>query len=234
MNILMTRPLIDAEDLMGKFFSLGHRIIHLPTLKILPAKLDLIDVDKYNALIFTSANAIRNLKIIKQDKNKLCFCVGAMTEKIARLRGFNNTISAGGTVNALKNLIISSNQISKKSKVAYVCGDNISYDLDLELKREGIGIDKIVNYFSEKITDLNEENRKIVESHPPDIIFVYSARSALSFLEIVKKYSLYPLMTESKVMCISKKVANIFSSDKWKKVKIFNPGDELLQIKENN
>ena len=230
----MTRPLIDAEDLMGKFFSLGHRIIHLPTLKILPAKLDLIDIDKYHALIFTSANAIRNLKIIKQDKNKLCFCVGAMTEKIARLRGFNNTISAGGTVNALKNLIISSNQISKKSKVAYVCGDNISYDLDLELKREGIEIDKIVNYFSEKITDLNEENRKIVESHPPDIIFVYSARSALSFLEIVKKYSLYPLMTGSKVMCISKKVADIFSTSNWKKVKIFSPGDELLQLKKDN
>ena len=39
MNILITRPLIDAEDLMGKMFSLGHKIIHLPTLKILPAKL---------------------------------------------------------------------------------------------------------------------------------------------------------------------------------------------------
>ena len=34
MNILITRPLIDAEDLMGKFFSLGHKIIHIPTLKI--------------------------------------------------------------------------------------------------------------------------------------------------------------------------------------------------------
>ena len=34
MNILITRPLIDAEDLMGKLFSLGHKIIHIPTLKI--------------------------------------------------------------------------------------------------------------------------------------------------------------------------------------------------------
>jgi hypothetical protein len=40
-------------------------------------------------------------------------------------------------------------------------------------------------------------------------------------------------MTESKVMCISKKVADVFFSDKWKKIKIFNPGDELLQIKED-
>ena len=73
MNILITRPLIDAEDLMGKLFSLGHKIIHIPTLKINPAKLEPIDAKKYNAFIFTSANAIRNLKVTEQDKNKLCF-----------------------------------------------------------------------------------------------------------------------------------------------------------------
>ena len=87
MNILITRPLIDAEDLMGKLFSLGHKIIHLPTLKIIPAKLPPLDPNKYNAFIFTSANAVRNLNVNEQDSNKLCFCVGAMTEKIARIKG---------------------------------------------------------------------------------------------------------------------------------------------------
>jgi len=234
MNILITRPLIDAEDLMGKFFSLGHKIIHVPTLKISFAKIEPIDANQYDAFIFTSANAIRNLKVIKQDKSKLCFCVGAITEKIVRMSGYNNTISAGGTVNALKNLIISSSQISKKSKIAYFCGDNVSYDLDLELKREGIKTKKIINYTSEKITDLNEDNKKFIINYPPDIIFVYSARSAASFIEIVKKYTLYTLMTGSQVMCISKKVADVFTSNNWKKVKIFNAGDELLQLVEKN
>ena len=233
MNILITRPLIDAEDLMGKLFSLGHKIIHIPTLKIVPAKLDPINVKQFDAFIFTSANAVRNLKVTEQDKNKICFCVGSMTEKIARSIGYNNTISAGGTVNALKNLIVNSSQINEKSKIAYFCGDNVSYDLDLELKKDGINTSKIINYFSEKITDLNDQNKKIIESHPPDIIFVYSARSALSFLEIVKNHSLYPLMTGSKVKCISKKVADIFPIREWKKVEIFNPGEELLQLGEH-
>ncbi len=230
MNILITRPLIDAEDLMGKLFSLGHKIIHIPTLKISSAKIEAVDANKYHAYIFTSANAIRNLKTVKQDKNKLCFCVGAITEKIARMSGYKNTVSAGGTVNALKNLIISSSQINEKSNIAYFCGDNVSYDLDLELKIEGMKVSKFINYTSEKISDLNEENKKIIYSHPPDLIFVYSTRSAISFIEIVKKYSLYPLMTGSKVMCISKKVADIFFKDNWKKVKVFDPGDELLQL----
>jgi uroporphyrinogen-III synthase len=234
MNILITRPLIDAEDLMGKFFSLGHKIIHIPTLKISSVKAEPIDESQYNAFIFTSANAIRSLKVTKQDKSKLCFCVGAITEKIARMSGYNNTVSAGGTVNALKNLVINSNQVNEQSKIAYFCGDNISYDLDLELKKEGLKVKKIINYTSEKITDLNDENKKIISNHPPDIIFVYSVRSAVSFIEIVKKYSLYTLMTGSKVMCISKNVADIFTINNWKKVKMFSPGDELLQLEESS
>ena len=40
------------------------------------------------------------------------------------------------------------------------------------LKKE----DKIINYTSEKIVDLNKENNKIILDHPPDIILVYSKR----------------------------------------------------------
>ena len=234
MNIIITRPLIDAEDLMEKFFAYGHKIIHLPTLKIFANETDLINPDNFDAFVFTSANAVRNLKLTNTNKNLHCFCVGSITEKIARQSGFINTSSAGGTVNALKNLIMISDKVNKNSNLAYFCGDNITYDLNQELKREGIKTDKIINYTSAKITDLNEENNKIISSHPPDIIFVYSTRSAISFIEIVKKYSLYPLMTGSKVMCISKKVAEIFSANNWKKVGIFIPGDELLRLKEDN
>ena len=92
MNILITRPLIDSEDLMGKLFSLGHKIIHIPTLKISSYKIESVNLNQYDALIFTSANAIRNLKVVSEEKNKLCFCVGSITEKIARQSDFNNTL----------------------------------------------------------------------------------------------------------------------------------------------
>ena len=230
MNILLTRPLIDTEDLMGKFFSLGHKIIHIPTLKISKANIDPIDNKKYDAFIFTSTNAIRNLKLIDSDKNTICFCVGSITEKIVRQAGYNNTISAGGTVNALKNIILNSDQIDKKKLIAYFCGDNISSNLDAELKREGLQIDKIINYTSEKITDLNEENNKIITNHPPDIIFIYSKRSAESFVEIVKKYTLNGLMTESRVLCISEKVLSVLKNAGWKKLEIFEPGEEIMKL----
>tara|TARA_B100000945_G_C20333386_1_gene573576 strand:- start:66 stop:758 length:693 start_codon:yes stop_codon:yes gene_type:complete len=230
MNILITRPLIDSEDLMKQFFSMGHKIIHVPTLKISSANMKPIDPNNFDAFIFTSVNAIRNLRLISQNKNKPCFCVGAITEKIARQSGFTKTFSAGGTVNALKNLILNSDAINEKSKIVYFCGDNITFDLDVDLKKEGLKIKKIINYHSEKIVDLSNQNKKIIENHPPNVIFVYSSRSAQSFIEIVKNNSLYPLMTESKVMCISKKVADLFTLDGWKKIEVFSSGEELLRL----
>ena len=231
MNILITRPLIDTEDLMGKLFSLGHKIFHIPTLKISAANASPVDAKKYDTFIFTSANAIRNLKLNNQDMSQICFCVGSITEKIVRQKGYHNTISAGGTVNALKNIILNSDQIDKKKSIAYFCGDYISSNLDIELKNNGFQIDKIINYTSEKITDLNEENNKIINNHPPDIIFIYSKRSAESFIDIVKKYSLNGLMTESRVLCISEKVLNVFKNSGWKKLEVFQPGEELEKLK---
>ena len=230
MNILITRPLIDAEDLMGKLFSLGHKIIHLPTLRIVPAKLEPIDIKQYDAFIFTSANAIRNLKVTKNDKNKLCFCVGSMTEKIARSKGYNNTISAGGTVNALKNLIMNSRDVKKSDKLAYICGDQITLELDKELLTEGFKVKKFINYFSEKITSINESNIELIRKYPSNVIFVYSLRSAESFNSIVANYSLAPMMTQSVVMCISKKIADFFNKAGWKNNKVFNPGNEIIEL----
>ena len=63
MNIIFTRPLIDTEDLMRNFFSSNHKIIHLPTLSITSANMQPINTKDFDGLIFTSANAVRFLKL---------------------------------------------------------------------------------------------------------------------------------------------------------------------------
>ena len=83
----------------------------------------------------------------------------------------------------------------------------------------------------EKISELNDNIYKLIINHPPDIIFVYSKRSAESFDELMKKYSLKGLMTDSKVMCISEKVLNVFKQNGWKRLEIFEAGEELTKLK---
>ena len=229
MNIILTRPLNDIENLMQDLFNLGHKIMHIPTLKIKNANLETINIENYNALIFTSSNAVKNLNVKGEKKNIKCFCVGSVTEKIARLSGFTNTISASGNVNALKNLIVNSKELKKSDDLAYICGDQITLELDKELKKEGLKVKKFINYFSEKISSLNKVNIDLIKKYPPDVIFVYSLRSAESFNSIVANYSLAPMMTQSVVMCISKKIADFFNKAGWKN-KIFNPGNEIIEI----
>ena len=230
MNIILTRPLNDTENLMQELFNLGHKIIHVPTLKIKSANLEKIDIENFNALVFTSSNAVKNLSVKGEKENIKCFCVGSVTEKIARLSGFTKTISASGNVNALKNLILNSNELKKNDKLAYICGDQITLELDKELEREGFRVKKFINYFSEKITSLNDANIDLIKKYPPNVIFVYSLRSAESFNSIVANYSLAPMMTQSIVMCISKKIVDYFDKAGWKKNKIFNPGNEIIEL----
>ncbi len=228
MNIIFTRPLIDAEDLMRNFFSSNHKIIHLPTLSITSANMQPINTKDFDGLIFTSANAVRFLKLKNDEKNIKCFCVGNITERSLRLKGFNNTIAASGTVNALKNIILNSEK--KIKNLAYFCGDVVSYELDKDLSSSGFKVKKIINYSSTKITDLNSESLNLIKKNQPDITLIYSKRSAESFDEIVRKYSLSELMTHCTVMCISKKIEDFLKSKGWKKTKIFNPGEELVKI----
>ena len=230
MNIILTRPLNDTENLMQELFNLGHKIMHIPTLKIKNASLEKINIEDYNAFVFTSSNAVRNLKVSGEKKNIKCFCVGSVTEKVARLSGFTKTISASGNVNALKNLIINSKELKKNDKLAYICGDQITLELDRELGREGFKVKKIINYVSEKITSLNDANINLIKKYPPNVIFVYSLRSAESFNSIVANYSLAPMMTQSIVMCISKKIVDFFNKAGWKNNKIFNPGNEIIEL----
>ena len=228
MNIIFTRPLIDSEDLMMNFFSSGHKVIHMPTLSIASANMDPINTKNYDGLIFTSANAVRFLKLKNNEKKIKCFCVGNLTERALRLKGFNNTVAASGTVNALKNIIINSEKNIKN--LAYLCGDVVSHELDKELTQEGFKVSKVINYTSTKITDLNKENMDLIKKYPANITLIYSRRSAESFDEIIRRYSLSELMTHCTVMCISKKIEEFLKSKGWKKTKVFNPGEELMRI----
>ena len=106
----------------------------------------------------------------------------------------------------------------------------ISHELDKELKQEGFKVSKIINYTSTKITDLNKESMDLIKKYPPNITLIYSQRSAESFDEIIRKYSLAELMTHCKVMCISKKIEEFLKSKGWRKTEIFSPGEELIRI----
>ena len=225
MHILLTRPLEDCSEMIIKFKSLGHQVSHLPLLSIEKIDYDQINFSDYKGIIFTSANAVKYLDHKNIDKNLLCFCVGSATEKKARSAGFQNVIAAEGNVGNLKELILQ-NFDQKDGQLIYISGETISVDLDQQLTNEGYSVKRIVNYrtiYNQKFDDnfVRELMLKI-----PDMVYIYSQNSASSFLNFIKINQSETLWMSTNLMCIGEKTSSILNEIKWKKIFLFNPGEE--------
>ena len=225
MHILLTRPLEDCSEMIFKFKSLGHNVSHLPLIDIQQVNYEQIKFLDYKAIIFTSANAVKFLDLKNINKKTLCFCVGSATEKKARNVGFQNVIAAEGNVSNLKELIIQ-NFNQKDGKLVYVSGETISIDLDQQLLKEGYSIHRIINYRSKHNNKFDKNFVKELNLNIPDIVYVYSQNSASSFLNFIKIHQSEGLWMNTNLMCIGEKTSSILNEIKWKKIFLFNPGEE--------
>ena len=225
MHILLTRPLEDSHEMILKFQSLGHKVSHMPLINIEPLKYKEPNFSEFKGIIFTSTNAIKYLNLKKIDKKIICFCVGKATEKKARYNGFQNIISAEGNVNNLKELILQ-NFNSSDGKLAYISGEVISYDLNQELKLEGYNIKRIINYKAIPIEKINNDFIEKIKLKMPEIVYVYSQNSAISMLNLIKNYDLIDYWMNTNLMCLGEKTSSILNEIKWKKIFLFNPGEE--------
>ncbi len=225
MHILFTRPLEDCSELILKFQSLGHQVSHLPLLTIEKINYEDINFLDYGGIIFTSANAIKFIDLKKIDKNIMCFCVGDATEKKARTAGFQNTIAAEGNVLNLKELILQNYDIKSKP-LLYISGEIISADLDKQLQKEGYNIKRVVNYRMNHNQKFDENFIKELKINVPDLVYVYSQNSASSLLNFIKIHQTENIWMNTNLMCIGEKTSSILNEIKWKKIFLFNPGEE--------
>ena len=225
MHVLLTRPLEDSLDFIKRFRKKGFTVSHLPLIKINKIDYPKLNSSEYKTIVFTSSNAIRNLDTKDFDKKSLCFCVGDATEKTAKQKGFHNTFSAGGNVKNLQELILQ-NLEKKNEKILYVSGESVSYDLDKDLTKEGFNVQRLINYNVSHVKDISFDFLSELKKKIPDIVYIYSQNSAVSFLNLIKKYEMDDYWMKTNLMCIGEKTSSVLNELKWKKIFLFNPGEE--------
>ena len=225
MHILLTRPLDDCKELILRFKSLGHKVSHLPVIKIQNVNYGKVNFDEFSGIIFTSANAVKNLTTSSINKQINCFCVGSSTEKVAKQNGFQNIFCADGNVNNLKEVILQ-NFDQKNGSLLYVSGEIISSNLDKDLISEGYVVKRIINYSVLPIEEVSDEFIKDLKSSIPDMVYIYSENSARNYLNLLKKYNLSDYWMDTNLMCLGEKTSSVLNEIKWKKIFIFSPGEE--------
>ncbi len=225
MHVLFTRQLEDCSELIIRFKTLGHIVSHLPLLNIEKVLCDQNRIQDSKGIIFTSANAIRFLEIKQINKNIKCFCVGYATEKKAKSAGFQNIISAEGNVRNLKELILQ-NFKPVEGNIVYVSGEIISSDLDHQLIKEGYAVKRLINYKTTHNTNFDQKFVENLKNNIPQIVYIYSYNSALSFLNFIKNERIESIWMDTNLMCMGEKTSSILNEIKWKKIFLFNPGEE--------
>ena len=115
---------------------------------------------------------------------------------------------------------------SKDKNLLYISGETISSDLDNQLSKDGFNIKRIINYRAIHNLEFDENFVKQLKLNIPDIVYIYSENSALSFLNFIKIIKSENLWMNTNLMCIGEKTSKKLNEIKWKKIFLFNPGEE--------
>ena len=95
--------------------------------------------------------------------------------------------------------------------------DTVRYELDIK---------RVINYKTTHNKIFDQNFVVGLKSMMPDMVYIYSQNSALSFLNYIKIYDTENLWMNTNLMCISEKTSAILNEIKWKKIFLFNPGEE--------
>ena len=225
MHILLTRQFEDCSSLIFRFKELGHIVSHLPLLNIKKVSYDHDLLKNCESIIFTSSNAIKYLNTKEISKKIKCFCVGEATEEKAKSVGFQDINTAAGNVRNLKELILQ-NYSPSDGTIVYVSGEIVSSDLDQQLINKGYSVKRLINYKTNHNQIFENDFIEKLKMNMPDIVYIYSYNSALSFLNFIKNEKIEGLWKHTNLMCMSEKTSSILNEIKWKKIFLFNSGEE--------
>ena len=229
MHILFTKSQNSSEILIKRFADKGHRVTNFPILNIKSITIPDINFKDFTAVIFTSSNAVQNLKNIKNVSHLKCFCVGEETASAAKKIGFLNIQVARGNYIELLDLIFKSCDKAKENFI-YVRGEFISNDLEGDFKKQGYNLKSVINYTAESNLNIDHQLIEDLKNKLIDVIFVYSKRAADQLLKIILNHKIMNDLENCSLNCISINVANTLKRLKWKRIKIFSPGEEELSL----
>ena len=80
-----------------------------------------------------------------------------------------------------------------------------------------------MNYRVSHNMNFSENFVKELKQNIPEMVYVYSQNSGLSFLNFIKIHQLESLWMDTNLLCIGEKTSSILNEIKLKKIFLFNP-----------
>lgn len=187
MRLLVTRPEPEAQVTAEVLRSAGHEVLVEPMLVVRPVPNVVLPLDDVDALIVTSANALRALedhRDIKQLRALPLFAVGAATAELASRMGFRSVTAGPGTAIELVGVV--SGAMAPGSTLLHLAGDVLAADLEAPLTRSGFVIRVVVVYRTTEQNRLSSATETALRTGALEAVILLSPRTARVFAALCR------------------------------------------------
>ncbi|HXL12583.1 MAG TPA: uroporphyrinogen-III synthase [Bradyrhizobium sp.] len=215
MAVLVTRPHPDDEHTALALRARGFDVLRAPMLRFEPLAFRDDDEARYDAVLVTSANALRGLEPQLSGHRLLklpLFTVGEHTASVARQMGFENVIAADGDAARLRDCVLAAvkvKELKKSGRLLYLAGADISRDLAGELGAHGFSVVTQTTYKMVPVTRLPREVCEAFAANEIEAVLHYSRRSARAFLDAARAAGVEISALALPQVCISAAVASV-------------------------
>jgi uroporphyrinogen-III synthase len=220
MAVLVTRPHPDCETTAAALRAQGFEVLLAPMLRFEPvAFADDAEAD-YDAVIATSANALRAIEpqLAASRLTELpLFAVGEHTASAARKAGFRKVLAARSDAAGLRDLVLESardktskNKTLKKAAVLlYLAGADLARGLTGELGECGFSVVTQTTYRMIPVASLPREACDAFTANAVEAVLHYSRRSARAFMDAARAAGVEISALAVPHCCISAAVAAV-------------------------
>jgi uroporphyrinogen-III synthase len=205
-RVAITRALPDAERTAGRVRALGVEPIVAPLLTIIPCAYD-TNIEDAQALLFTSANAVRAFPDARRLHAKPVLTVGDATAEAAHSAGFIDVRSADGDVStlaALARTTLSPNN----GKLVHISGQHVAGDLAGALRAAGFTVERRIAYAARDVLTAPPQLLQ-----PLDVVLFHSTRAAETFVRLGA-----PNADKLTAACMGDAVAQAAGKVRWARI----------------
>lgn len=226
---IITRPIYDARIFATQCHDAGIMAIISPMINITPIKPCEDNIGTCDAIIFTSANGVRQYETYKRtnDMQIPIFVVGERTRDEAYCHGYHNIITAHGDVDSLANIINNYYQ-NQKARIIHPAGEDVAGDLQAQLNNAHISYQRFICYKATATHHINHYLRTYLKQHTGLHVCFFSKRTAMIFFRLHQQVQCDIDMNEHHFICLSQAIADYCADFSHKSIKIANKTEEMI------
>lgn len=202
MRLLVTRPEPEAEALAATLRVAGHDVLIEPMLVVTPVANVALPRAGVDALLVTSANALRALEQhpdVPALRLLPLFAVGEATAELARQMGFHAVTAGPGTAPELVPILAAA--LAPGSTILHLAGDVLAADLSGPVQQAGLILRSAVVYQTVERQAFSAGTAAALRDGTIDAVTILSPRTARVFAALCRSSGV-PI-ARTRVYCLS-------------------------------